>query len=191
MSSHRTNRRFNNTPPTPPLPPPSRYDPDVFQAAVSAVVAATMMQINTSGASGVGSGANPSNHGESHGNPRECSYKDFTNAKTKYFDSTKGVISLTRWFEKTKSVFEIYACPEVSKVKFATCTFMDKALSWWNGYVKSLSLPIANAMSWEDLKELKLVEYCPRGEVQKLEQYLWGLMMKESDDILCYEKAIR
>lgn len=58
---------------------------------------------------------------------------------------------------------------------------MDKALSRWNGYVKSLTLPVANAMSWEDLKILMLVEYCPRGEVQKLEQELWNLTMKDSN----------
>ena len=36
-------------------------------------------------------------------------------------------------------------------------------------------------MGWESLKELMLVEYCPRGEMQKLEHELWKLKMKGFD----------
>ena len=36
-------------------------------------------------------------------------------------------------------------------------------------------------MSWDDLKELMLAEYCPRCEMRKLEQELWILKMKGSD----------
>ena len=32
---------------------------------------------------------------------------------------------------------------QTSKVKFAACTFIDRALSWWNGHFSSLTLPIA------------------------------------------------
>ena len=47
--------------------------------------------------------------------------------------------------------------------------------------MNSVTLTVANAMSWEDLKVLLLEEYCPRGEVQKLEQELWNLKMTGSD----------
>ncbi|GJX88505.1 hypothetical protein Tco_0340519 [Tanacetum coccineum] len=40
---------------------------------------------------------------------------------------------LSRWFEKMEQVFEINKCAEEDKVKFATCTFEGRALSWWNG----------------------------------------------------------
>lgn len=36
-------------------------------------------------------------------------------------------------------------------------------------------------MSLEDLKAMILEEYCPRGEIQELEQELWNLMMKGAD----------
>ena len=36
-------------------------------------------------------------------------------------------------------------------------------------------------MGWENLKEMMMGEYCPRGEVQKLEQELWELKMVGSD----------
>ena len=113
--------RVNNaTPtPTPPQPPPLQMDTAIFQAVVSPVVAATIAQINTNGASGLGSSTNNINQGDSQGHPRECSYKDFTNCKRNSFNGTGGVLALTGWFEKTESVFEICACLETSKVKFA------------------------------------------------------------------------
>ena len=78
-------------------------------------------------------------------------------------------------------MFEICACLEESKVNFVACTLADRALTWWNGYVKALTLPVAYPMSWEDLKILMLDEYCPRDEVQKLEQELWNITMEGSD----------
>ncbi|CAH1414553.1 unnamed protein product [Lactuca virosa] len=45
-------------------------------------------------------------------------------------------------------MFEICGCPDEVKVKFATCTFVDQALTWWNGHVEAMTLPVANAMPW-------------------------------------------
>ena len=111
-------------------------------------------------------------------------------AKPTPFNGTRGVIALTRWFEKIESIFEICSCSETDKVKFAACTFTDKALTWWNGRVKSLTLPVANAMGWETMKEILLAEYCPRGEMQKLEHELWNLKMKGSDIAACTSRSI-
>ena len=86
-----------------------------------------------------------------------------------------------RWFEKTYWVFEICSCPEGSKVKFAACTFSNRALTWWKSHVKSLTLSVANSIGWGNLKELMLEEYCPRSEIQKLEQELLELTMVGSD----------
>ena len=98
----------------------------VFQAAVTAVMAALVAQISTNGSNGTGNGTNNS----SQVRPRECSYKYFANCKPKPFNGSGGVITLTRWFEKTESMFEICACPKEGKVKFVACTFIDGALSW-------------------------------------------------------------
>ena len=45
----------------------------------------------------------------------------------------------------------------------------------------SIVLIVANAMGWGALKDRMIEEYCPRGEIQKLEKELWGLTMKGSD----------
>ena len=89
-------RRSNRHPPTPTPPPPPQFDAAMFQPAVTADVATAISQINTNGASGSGAGAHPTNHGESHGHQRECSYKDFTNGKARTFNGTGGVIALSQ-----------------------------------------------------------------------------------------------
>lgn len=60
-------------------------------------------------------------------------------------------------------------------------TFADGALSWWNVHVKSLTLPMAKSMNWEDQEIMMLEEYFLKVEVQKLAQELWSLTMKGSD----------
>ncbi|XP_023733892.1 uncharacterized protein LOC111881732 [Lactuca sativa] len=171
-------------PPPPPLPPP-QFDPSMFQAAVTAAVATTMSQISTNNAGGASNGPTNSNNGDSQGCSRECTYEDFTNAKPKTFNGSRGVAALLQWFEKTESVFEICACPEANKVKFVACTFSKRALTWWNGHVNTLTLLVANSITWEDLKTMLMKEYFPRGEIQKLEEELCGLKMTGSD-ILSY-----
>jgi len=164
MSPRRNPRRNNeNEVPTPPQPPPPQFDVAMFQAPVTTVVAAAMSNINTSGASGSGAGAHPSNHIEGHEHSRECTYKDFSNAKPRTFNETGGVMVLRQWIEKTEAIFQICSCPKGSKVKFVACTFSDRALTWWNGHVKSLTLIVANTISWENLKTMLMREYCPRG----------------------------
>lgn len=82
--------------------------------------------------------------GDNQGPQVVCIYKDFTDYESNPYNGSRGVISLTLWFEKTESVFEICDCPEESKVKFAPCTFTDRALSWLNGHVKARTILVAN-----------------------------------------------
>ncbi|XP_023735046.1 uncharacterized protein LOC111882908 [Lactuca sativa] len=112
-----------------------------------------------------------------HVHQKECSYKEFWNCKPKDFDGTKGVLTMMQWFEKTESIFEICECLERSIVKLAAFTFTERALTWWVSHVKSLGLTVENSMGWENMKELMREEYCPRGEIQKLEEELWNLSM--------------
>ncbi|XP_023750156.1 uncharacterized protein LOC111898487 [Lactuca sativa] len=142
----------------------------------------TLAQIrNGDNREGDGQGTGSINQGTNQGTVRTCTYKDFTNANPRTFNGTGGVITLKRWIEKVESVFEICGCPDESKVKFAACTFVDQALSWWNGHIEAMTLPVANAIPWEELKDMLLAEYYPWGEIQKLEQELWNLTVQNSD----------
>ncbi|GJX53367.1 putative reverse transcriptase domain-containing protein [Tanacetum coccineum] len=57
---------------------------------------------------------------------RDCSYSEFLKCKPLDFKGTEGVVGLTRWFEKIKSVFSISNCTASCQVKFATCTLQDE-----------------------------------------------------------------
>nr|GFC42554.1 hypothetical protein [Tanacetum cinerariifolium] len=65
-------------------------------------------------------------------------------------------------------------------VKFATCTLLDAALTWWNSQIRSLG-PDAYSMTWEVLKKKMTDKYCPQGEIKKLEIKLWKLKVKGND----------
>ena len=93
----RKNPRPNrNDPPSPPPspPPPPQFDPTIFQVAATAAVAAAMSQKGPNGIGGSGSDATRSNHGDSTGRVRVCSYKDFMNGKPDSFNGTGGVVTL-------------------------------------------------------------------------------------------------
>ncbi|GKC71115.1 reverse transcriptase domain-containing protein [Tanacetum coccineum] len=112
---------------------------------------------------------------------RVCTYKDFLNCQPRKFSGTKGVVGLARWFEKMESVLRISNCLPNSQVKFATCTFLDGALTWWNSHVQTISIDEAYEMSWKDLMKLMIKVYCPRNEIQKLQNELWNLCVKGTD----------
>ncbi|GKA03136.1 putative reverse transcriptase domain-containing protein [Tanacetum coccineum] len=113
--------------------------------------------------------------------PRECTYKDFLNCHPLNFKGAEGVVVLAQWFEKMESVFHISNCPMENQVKFATCTFIGNALTWWNSHMKAVTQDVAYAMDWKTLKKMMTVKYCPRGEIKKLEIELWNLKVKGTD----------
>ncbi|GJS43631.1 putative reverse transcriptase domain-containing protein [Tanacetum coccineum] len=96
------------------------------------------------------------------------------------FKGTEGVVGLTWWIEKMESVFNISGCAIENQVKFATCTLLGAALTWWNGQIRTLG-PEAYAMTWEVLKKKMTDKYCPQGEIKKLEIELWNLKVKGND----------
>ncbi|GKB62650.1 hypothetical protein Tco_0918836 [Tanacetum coccineum] len=55
-------------------------------------------------------------------------------------DSTEGAVGLIRWFERTKSVFSRSNCTDDYKVKFATGTLTEEALSWWNSFAQPIGI---------------------------------------------------
>nr|GEZ45580.1 reverse transcriptase domain-containing protein [Tanacetum cinerariifolium] len=103
---------------------------------------------------------------------RGCSYKAFLNWNPQNFDGTEGAVGLTRWFEKMESVFHIYNYAKNCQVKYATCTLLDSALTWWNSHVKTVGI---------ELMKMMAKVYYPRNKIQKLENELWNLTVKDND----------
>ncbi|GJW15630.1 putative reverse transcriptase domain-containing protein [Tanacetum coccineum] len=112
---------------------------------------------------------------------RECTYGDFLKCQPLNFKGTEGVVGLTQWLKKMKSVFHISNCTVACQIKFATCTLQGIALAWWNSHVKTVTHDVAYAMPWKTLKKMMTDKYCPRGEVKKLEVEMWNLKVKGTD----------
>ncbi|GJR83226.1 putative reverse transcriptase domain-containing protein [Tanacetum coccineum] len=93
---------------------------------------------------------------------RQCSYKEFMSCQSINFKGSEGSVGLIREFERTKSVFSRSNCTEDCKVKFATGTLTEEALSWI---------------------------FCPRTEVQKMEDEFYHLTVK-GNDLKTYDLAL-
>nr|GEV36384.1 putative reverse transcriptase domain-containing protein [Tanacetum cinerariifolium] len=134
--------------------------------------------------------ANPNNvTPENVQNARPCFYADFMKCQSLNFKGTKGMVGLTRWIEKIKSIFQISGCAIKNQFKFATCTLLDATLTWWNSQIRSLG-PDAYLMTWEVLKKKMTDKYSPQGEIKKLEIELWNLKVK-GNDVPAYTKRFQ
>nr|GEX53775.1 reverse transcriptase domain-containing protein [Tanacetum cinerariifolium] len=67
------------------------------------------------------------------------------------------------------------------KVKFATSTLTEDALSWWNSYAKPIRTEQADKIVWTKLKRLLTNKYCPRTKVKKMEEEFYNLVVKRND----------
>ncbi|GJZ80122.1 putative reverse transcriptase domain-containing protein [Tanacetum coccineum] len=134
------------------------------------------------GENGNGGNGNPNeNNRDARSVTYECTYQDFMKCQPLNFKGTKGVFGLIRWFKKMEIVFHISNCPEKYQVKYATCTLLNSALTWWNSHKRTIGAEAAFAMSWRELMKLMTEVYCPRNEIQKMESELWNLTVKNND----------
>ncbi|GJU91177.1 reverse transcriptase domain-containing protein [Tanacetum coccineum] len=86
---------------------------------------------------------------------RKCTYQDFMKCQPLSFKGTE--------------------------VKYATCTLLDSALTWWNSHKRTIGTDVAYALSWRELLKLMTEVYCPRNEIQKMETEFWNLSVKNND----------
>ncbi|GKE33019.1 putative reverse transcriptase domain-containing protein [Tanacetum coccineum] len=146
---------------------------------------------NGNGGNGNGRNGNGGNENGGNGNPnendrdarsvaRDCTYQDFMKCQPINFKGTEVVDGLIRWFRK-ETMFHISNCPEKYQVKYATCTLLNSALTWWNSHKRTIGAEAAFAMSWRELMKLMTEVYCPRNEIQKMESELWNLTVKNND----------
>ncbi|GJU34886.1 putative reverse transcriptase domain-containing protein [Tanacetum coccineum] len=143
---------------------------------------------NGDGGNGNGGNRNGNGNGGEYGYnfrgfmpARECTYQDFLKCQPLNFNGTEGVVGLTRWFEKMETVFHISNCPEKYQVKYASCTLLNSALTWWNSHKRTIGNEAAYAMSWAELMKLmteELILLCTRmvpNEEDRVERFIGGL----------------
>ncbi|GKB71558.1 putative reverse transcriptase domain-containing protein [Tanacetum coccineum] len=169
----------------------------LIEARVSAALANHETLQNSTNGHGDGS------HNSGIGNrgttrtPRECTYKDFLNCHPLNFKGTEGVVVLAQWFENMESVFHISNYAVENQVKFATCTFVGNALTWWNSHMKVVTQDVAYAIDWKTLKKMMTVKYCLRElalmcgrmfpeESDEVEKYVGGLLDMIQGNVMSY-----
>nr|GFB96847.1 hypothetical protein [Tanacetum cinerariifolium] len=114
---------------------------------------------------------------------QECTYQDFMKCQPLYFKGTEGVVELNQWFERTERVFRISNCLAENQVKFATCTLLAGALTWWNYYVRIVGNDAAYVMTWIELKKKMADKYCLRIEMKRIETEFWNLEPPKRQDV--------
>ncbi|GKC69642.1 reverse transcriptase domain-containing protein [Tanacetum coccineum] len=164
--------------------PPRRIStsaaPAMTQAAIRQLVANSIVAALEAQAATMASTDNPNRNTRPRETPvaRKCTYKEFMSCQPFYFNGTEGVVGLIRWFQRTESVFSRSNSTEDCKVKFATGTLTEDALSWWNSYAKPIRIEQADKIARTELKRLLTNKYCPRTEVKKMEDEFYNLVVK-------------
>nr|GFA15311.1 reverse transcriptase domain-containing protein [Tanacetum cinerariifolium] len=78
-------------------------------------------------------------------------------------------------------VFRISNCLAENHIKFATCTLLAGALTWWNSRVRIIGNDDAYVMTWIELKKKMADKYCPRNEMKKIKTEFWNLEVQGTD----------
>ncbi|GJT99079.1 hypothetical protein Tco_1094597 [Tanacetum coccineum] len=126
--------------------PPKRTStseaPAMTQAAIRKLVADSVTAALEAQAATMANTDNTNRNTEEREAPiaRKCSYKEFMSCQPINFKGTEGAVGLIRWFERTESVFSRSNCTEDCKVKFATGTLTEEALSWWNSFSQPIGI---------------------------------------------------
>ncbi|GKD55042.1 hypothetical protein Tco_1288429 [Tanacetum coccineum] len=94
---------------------------------------------------GNGSYDSGSSSGRTLHTARGCTYQEVLNCQPLYFKGTEGT------------------------VKYATCTLLGGALTCWKSHVRTVGHDVTYEMSWKSLMKMMTEAYCPRNEIQKLE----------------------
>ncbi|GKA63318.1 reverse transcriptase domain-containing protein [Tanacetum coccineum] len=157
--------------------------PPMTQAAIKKLVADSVSVALEAQATTMANTDNTNRNTRQRENPvaRKYSYKEIMSFQSFNFKGTEGAVSLIRWFERTESVFLRSNCAEDCKVKFATGTLTEEALSWWNSFAQLIGIEEAYKIPWSEFKKLLIKKYYPRTEVKKMEGEFYNLTVKGND----------
>nr|GEW60587.1 reverse transcriptase domain-containing protein [Tanacetum cinerariifolium] len=102
-------------------------------------------------------------------------------AKIKKSKQPKTGMAMTAMIQGVAEEDECLLLTIRNQVKYATCTLLGNALTWWNSHVKTVGHNTTYGMPWKTLMKLITNKYCPRGEIKKLDIEIWNLKVKGTD----------
>nr|GEV35578.1 putative reverse transcriptase domain-containing protein [Tanacetum cinerariifolium] len=157
--------------------------PAMTQAAIKQLVVDSVATALETQAATMASADNANRNPEPREAPvaRKCSYKEFMSCQPFNFKGSEDAIGLIRWFERTELAFSHSNCTEECKVKFATGTLTEEALSWWNFFAQPIGIEEAYKITWVEFKKLLIKKYYPWTEIQKMEDEFYHLTLSSED----------
>nr|GFB42236.1 reverse transcriptase domain-containing protein [Tanacetum cinerariifolium] len=114
---------------------------------------------------------------------RKCSYNEFMSYQPFNFKGSEGAVGLICWFERTESVFSRSNCTKDCKVKFATGTLTEEALSWWNSFARPIGIDESYKITWVEFKKLLI-----KNSFDVIIRMDW--LSKYHAKIICDEKVV-
>ncbi|GKE41296.1 hypothetical protein Tco_1464701 [Tanacetum coccineum] len=170
------------------MPPKRSTTPmtdDAIKQLIAQGVSNALAECEANRGNGNGDDSHDSRTGERRRVPttRECTYSDILKCQPLNFKGTEGFVDLTQWLEKMESIFHISNCSVANQVKFATCTLLGNALTWWNSHVKTIKK--LEIKLWNlKIKGTDVVSYTQR--FQELALIYGRMFPEESDEVEKY-----
>ncbi|GJS78018.1 putative reverse transcriptase domain-containing protein [Tanacetum coccineum] len=163
--------------------------PPMTQAAIKKLVADSVAAALEAQAATMASTSNPNRNTGPTGTP-VTKTGNYISCQPFNFKGTKGAVGLIRWFERTKLVFFRSNCTEDCKVKLATGTLPEEALSWRNSFAQTIGIEEAYKITWSKFKKLLIKKYCPQTKVNKMEDKFYNLTVK-GNDLMTYVRRFQ
>ncbi|KAJ9564588.1 hypothetical protein OSB04_000554 [Centaurea solstitialis] len=117
-------------------------------------------------------------------------FKTFRSSGATEFSGQTDPVLAMQWVENTEKVFRVVYVREEDKVRYATATLTDRALTWWNATYRSTDPNTRDRMTWEEFQVLFFEQYCPDDLKQKLEKEFLELKHK-SMSVIEYETEFK
>ncbi|XP_076904243.1 uncharacterized protein LOC143559601 [Bidens hawaiensis] len=104
-----------------------------------------------------------------------CNYKSFKGCDPPKPTGLGDAIATLQWITAVDKIICISECRPDQAVGYATQSFKDEAMYWWESIEQRRSREEIKAMRWEDLKELVMKKFCADAEVERAEMKFLNL----------------
>nr|GEZ85583.1 hypothetical protein [Tanacetum cinerariifolium] len=81
-------------------------------------------------------------------------------------------------------------CTAENQVKFASCTLIGSALTWWNSHMREISQKVAYAVPWKTLRQMMTAKRRFSEESDEIERYVGGLPKMIRGNVMSYEPKL-
>ncbi|XP_076946151.1 uncharacterized protein LOC143617496 [Bidens hawaiensis] len=104
-----------------------------------------------------------------------CNYKSLKGCDPPKLTGLGDVIATLQWITAKDKIIRISECRPDQAVGYATQSFEEEAMYWWESVEQRKTRVKIKAMRWEDLKELVMKKFCADAEVERAEMKFLNL----------------